>query len=212
MRYLEGERGIGVRRARAGAWRWRRNPLRRRTDVAEAWLTLLTAVLIVCGAPAVGWAAGDAAHDALRETVRLQHEHRHLVWVTVDRLVSGAPLDPDPETATRRDSHLRVIARWTGRDGSAHLGRIAAPRPVEPGEHFRIWTDDRGRVMPRPMDASTAGTHAVLAGLGTAAAVAGLLEGARRLVMWRLTAYRHRRWDEAWERAGQDWGRAGAGS
>ncbi|MFH8572025.1 hypothetical protein [Streptomyces sp. NPDC017993] len=199
-------------RAMAGMWRWRRNPLRRRTDRIEAWVALAAALLITLGATSVGRLTGQAAHVALLETVRLQHAQRHLVWVTVDRLVSRTPLDPDPETSSQRDAHRRVIARWTAHDGSQHTGRLSSPRPVEPGERFRIWTDHGGRVMPRPMDVSTAGTHAVLAGLGAAAAAGGLIEGGRRLIVWRLWVRRYRRWDEAWERAGQDWGRAGAGS
>ncbi|MFE0191151.1 hypothetical protein [Streptomyces sp. NPDC058989] len=199
-------------RAMRGVWRWRRNPLRRRTDRIEAWLALAAALLIAFGAPAAGWFTGRAAHGALLETVRLQYQQSHLVWATVDRLVSRAPLDPDPETSSQRDAHLRVIARWTAVDGSSHSGQLAAPRPVESGERFRIWTDDRGRVMPRPMDVDTAGTHAVLAGLGTTAAVGALIEGCRRLVVGQLMARRFRRWDAEWERAGQDWGRADAGS
>ncbi|MFF7414032.1 Rv1733c family protein [Streptomyces lydicus] len=195
-----------------GVWRWRRNPLRRRTDLIESWVALATVLLIVLGAPVAGWFSGRAAHGALLRTVALQHRERHLVWVTVDRLVSRTPLDPDPETSSQRDAHRRVLARWTAVNGTAHLGQIAAPRPVEPGERFRIWTDDQGRVMPRPMDVSTAGTHAVLAGLGTTAAVGGLIEGGRRLFVGQLMARRYRRWDLEWERAGQDWGRADAGS
>ncbi|GAU67337.1 hypothetical protein SSP35_04_04250 [Streptomyces sp. NBRC 110611] len=199
-------------RAVRDAWRRRHNPLLRRTDRIEAWVGLATALLIALGAPSVGWFVGRAAHDALLQTVRAQLEQRHQVWVTVDRPVSRAPLDPDPETASHRDARLRVIGRWTGADGTAHVGRIPAPRPVEPGERFRIWTDDRGRVMPRPMDAGTAGTHAALAGLGTAVAAGGLIEGGRRLVVGHLMVRRFRGWDLAWERAGQDWGRADAGN
>ncbi|MFG2227612.1 hypothetical protein [Streptomyces sp. NPDC048644] len=201
-----------MKRAKAGAPRRRHNPLRRTTDRIESWLTALTVLLIALGAPLAGSAAGGAAYDTLLETVRSQRAQRHLVWATVDRAAPSAPLDPDPETSTPRDSRLRVIARWTAWDGSSHLGQIGAPRLVEPGARFRIWTDGRGRVMPRPMDTSTAGAHAVLAGLGVAGVVGGLIEGCRRLVMRRMTARRYRRWDEAWERAYQDWGRAGAGS
>ncbi|MCB5909471.1 Rv1733c family protein [Streptomyces pinistramenti] len=201
-----------MKQARARRGRRRHNPLRRTTDRIESWLTAVTVLLIALGAPAAGAAAGGAAYDGLLETVRSQRAQRHLVWATVDRLASRAPLDPDPETATQRDARLRVVARWTAWDGSPHTGQVGAPRLVEPGSRFRIWTDDRGRVMPRPMDTSTAGAHAVLAGLGVAAAVGGLVEGCRRLAVRRMTARRYRRWDEAWERADQDWGKAGAGS
>ncbi|MEU7486125.1 hypothetical protein [Streptomyces sp. NPDC042319] len=196
----------------SGVWRWRRNPLRCRTDLAEAWLALAAAVLIALGGTAVGWATARTADEALQQGVRAQQSQRHLVWVQVDRLLPHPPVDPDPETATRRDAHRRVLANWRGVDGSRHLGPVAAPRPVEPGDRFRIWTDDRGRPMARPMDASTASSHAVLAGLGAGALAGAAVEGGRRLVMWQLMRRRYRHWDEAWERAGQDWGRAGAGS
>lgn len=195
-----------------GVWRWRRNPLRRGTDLVEAWVALAAALLILLGGSAAGVATGRSTHDALLGTVRQQHAERHLVWVTVDRLLPHPPVDPDPETSTQRDAHRRVLATWRSADGARHVGRINAPRPVEPGDHFRIWTDDRGRVAPRPLDRTTAGSHAVLAGLGAAALAGGLVEGTRRVVMWRLMRRRYHRWDEAWERAGQDWGRAGAGS
>ncbi|MGW7577558.1 Rv1733c family protein [Streptomyces sp. NPDC054765] len=199
-------------RAMSGVWRRRHNPLWRRTDRIEAWVAFAAVLLIGLGATSAGWLAGRAAHGALLETVRLQHQQRHLEWVTVDRLLSRAPLDPDPETSSQRDAHRRVVGRWTARDGSAHLAPLDAPRPVEAGERFRIWTDGQGREMPRPMDVSTADTHAVLAGLGTATGVGMMIEGARRMVVWQLMVRRFRRWDAEWERAGQDWGRAGAGS
>ncbi|MCK7624798.1 hypothetical protein MUU72_17085 [Streptomyces sp. RS10V-4] len=195
-----------------GIWRWRHNPLRRPTDLLEAWLALATALLLALAPAAVGWCTGRAAHGALLEAVRLQHAQRRLVWATAGRPVSRNPVDPDPETASQRDARLRVTARWTAPDGSPRSAEVAAPRPVAPGERFRLWTDGGGRPVPRPMDESTAGAHAVLAGLGTAAAVAGAVEGGRRLAVRQLTARRFRRWDAAWARAGQDWGRADAGS
>ncbi|MFE3653114.1 MULTISPECIES: Rv1733c family protein [unclassified Streptomyces] len=199
-------------RAIAGIWHWRHNPLRRRTDRWEAWLALMAALLIAVGAPCAGWFAGRAAHGALLEAVRLQREQRHLVWATVDRPASPNPVDPDPESASQHHVHLRVIARWPGPGGAPRTGEVIAPRPVETGDRFRMWADERGRAVPRPMDEETAATHAVLAGLGCAAAVGGLVEGGRRLVVRQLMARRFRRWDAAWARAGQDWGRAGAGS
>ncbi|MFI1203723.1 hypothetical protein ACH4VR_30545 [Streptomyces sp. NPDC020883] len=61
----------------------------------------------------------------------------------------------------------------------------------------------------------TARTHAALAGVAgvaAATAVGWLVEGGRRLAVRRLMARRFRRWGAAWARAGQDWGRADAGS
>ena len=41
---------------------------------------------------------------------------------------------------------------------------------------------------------------------------AGLIEGVRRLVVWRMVRLRYDRWDQAWDKAGPDWGRTGTGS
>ncbi|WP_043263405.1 hypothetical protein [Streptomyces sp. CT34] len=199
-------------RAIRGLWHWRHNPVRRRTDRTEAWIALAAALLIVLGAPAAGWFAGRAAHGALLEAVRRQHRERYPVWATAGRPVSRPTAHPDPETTSQHAARLRTVARWTGRDGSTHTAEIATPRSREPGARFRIWTDGRGRIVPRPMDEGAAATHAVLAGLAVAGAAGGLVEAGRRLAVRQLMVRRFRRWDAAWERAGQDWGRADAGS
>ncbi|UNO43672.1 hypothetical protein KGS77_03610 [Streptomyces sp. MST-110588] len=196
----------------AGVWRWRHNPLRRVSDLLEAWTALAAALLITLGAAGVGWAVGRAAHGALLRAVHAQHQQRHLAWATAGRPVFPAPADPGSGHPASRDSYRQVEAEWEAWDGGRRGGQVTAPRPVRPGERFRVWTDDRGRITARPMSRTTAGAHAVVAGLGAAGAAAGLVEGGRRLVLWRLNRRRHRRWDQEWERAGQDWGRTGAGS
>ncbi|MFD8386510.1 hypothetical protein ACFV2X_49815 [Streptomyces sp. NPDC059679] len=195
-----------------GLWRWRRNPLRRGTDLAEAWAALLAVLLIVLVAPAVGWMAGSLTNGALQDAVREQRAHRQLVTATVVKVLPHPRIDSDPETASARDAHRRVFAKWTGPDGSRHSGALGTHPGADPGEQFRLWTDGQGRPTGRPLDEATAATHAVLAGLAAGAASAGLFEGARRLVVWRLMRRRYAQWDIEWERAGQDWGRAGAGS
>jgi hypothetical protein len=75
-----------------------------------------------------------------------------------------------------------------------------------------VWTDERGRLVARPLDSASAATHAVLAGLGAALLTAAAVEGGRRLALRRMVRRRYARWDQAWERAGPDWGRTGTGS
>ncbi|MFC9843379.1 hypothetical protein ACFWFF_06330 [Streptomyces sp. NPDC060223] len=200
-------------RAIGGLWRWRHNPLRRRTDLAEAWLALAAIVLILAVAPLVGAAVGASAQSALQQSVRDQRAARHEVVATVVRKLSDSPLDPDPETASGRDAHSRVMADWTAPDGTSHHGAAtAALKSPVPGDHFTIWTDAHGRIAARPLDGATATTHAVLAGFGAAAIAVGLVEGGRRLIVWRMVLRRYARWDRAWDKAGPDWGRTGAGS
>jgi hypothetical protein len=170
-------------------------------------------LLILVAAPLVGVLAGGLAGDALQRSVREQRVNRHPVTATVVHTADPAPLDPDPETATGRDSHSRVLAHWTGPDGSTRRGTVvAALESPRPGDRFTVWTDGRGHVVGRPLDTATAATHAVLAGFGTAVACAGVVEGSRRLLVRHMVRRRYDRWDRAWSRVGPDWGRTGTGS
>jgi hypothetical protein len=200
-------------RAISGIWRWRHNPLRRATDLAEAWVALAALLLILVVGPVIGLLVGGVAQDSLQRSVREQRESRHLVTATVVRKLDRSALDADPETSSGRDLRSRVEADWTAPDGTAHHGTvIAALKTPTPGDHFTLWTDEHGRLVARPLDSATATTHAVLAGVGATLLTAALVEAGRRLALWRMVRRRYARWDRAWERAGPDWGRTGTGS
>ncbi|MFK4071751.1 hypothetical protein [Streptomyces sp. NPDC029674] len=200
-------------RAIVGLWRWRHNPLCRGTDLLEAWLALVALVLIVVAVPVVGVFTTSLSRDALLASVHQQRAERHAITGTVLRKADSPPIDPDPETSSARDAHSRVLARWRAPDGTDHYGVVLSDlKSPRAGDHFRLWTDERGRVVGRPLDDATATTHAVLAGFGAATASIGLIEGTRRLVLWRIERGRHARLDRAWEKTGPDWGRTGAGS
>ncbi|MEU6772465.1 hypothetical protein [Streptomyces sp. NPDC046759] len=197
----------------SGLWRWRHNPLRRATDLAEAWVALVALALIALAAPVAGCLVGAAAQDSLQRSVRAQHHTRHLVTATVVRGLGEAPLETDPDTTTTRETRSRVLANWAAPDGTQEHGpALTALKSPHAGDHFRLWTDPRGRITTRPLDSPTATTHAVLAGIGAALLVAGLVEGGRRLTVWRMIRRRYACWDRAWDRAGPDWGKAGTGS
>ncbi len=195
----------------SGLWRWRHNPLRRGTDLVEAWVALVALLLVLAAAPVVGCLVGSVAQDALQRSVREQLHARHPVTATVVRGLSR--LDPDPEISPARDLRSRVLAQWTAPDGTRRHGPVTTGLgSPHPGDHFTLWTDAHGDAVTRPLDSTTATTHAVLAGCGAAALAAGLVEGIRRLIVWRLVRRRYARWDQAWDRAGPDWGRTGTGS
>ena len=201
-------------RAISGLWRWRHNPLCRPTDLAEAWLAfsaLLLALVLVTVCAAL---TGTAAQEALQESVREQRAARHPVTATVTAALEDSPLSSDPEAAaTGREVRSRVLADWTTPDGTPRHGKVTARiENPQPGDRFTLWTDRQGRMVARPLDSATATTHAVLAGVGAALLTAGLIESARRLIVWRMVRRRYARWDQAWDRAGPDWGRTGTGS
>lgn len=201
-------------RAVVGLRRWRHNPLRRKTDLVEAWVALGALVLLFLAVPAIGWISGTATDETLRRTIRAQHEDRHRTEARVVRLATGsARVMYDPETSAERETGRPVIAKWTAPDGSRHTGAVrSAPATVRAGDTFPVWTDHGGELTERPTDLTTARTHAVLAGIGVAALAAGLVEAARRMVVRKLNQRRYARLDLAWAQAGPDWGRTGAGS
>ncbi|MFR9796910.1 hypothetical protein ACL02U_13530 [Streptomyces sp. MS06] len=197
----------------SGLWRWRRNPLCRATDLAEAWLALVALLLVAVAAPVTGVLTGRSAQDSLQRTVRAQHRTRHLVTATVVRETGSSAPEADPGSAALRVLRSRVVADWTAPDGLRHEGPLIAPlEKPRRGDRFAIWTDSHGNTVARPLDAATATMHAVLAGLGVALLAAGGVVLGRRLVLGLLVRRRYAHWDRAWGRAGPDWGRTGTGS
>ncbi|MFE3071328.1 hypothetical protein [Streptomyces sp. NPDC059247] len=201
-------------RAAIGLWRWRHNPLRRTTDLAEAWVAFTAAALLCLLVPLTGWAAGASANASLQRAVRAQHEQRLPTTARVlraaDRPAGGAgTADAAGEERLRRS----VVARWTAPDGSVRTGTVAtARRSSAPGAVFALWTDRSGHPVAAPMRAGAARAHAAVAGL-TAALLTGLMvETVRRLAVRRLVLLRYARLDRAWAATGPDWGRTGTGS
>ncbi|MEU7503519.1 hypothetical protein ACFZBM_11110 [Streptomyces lavendulae] len=202
-------------RTAMGVWRWRRNPLRRPTDLFEAWVAFAALVCVLLVAPALGCAAGLKVDGTLQRAAREQRHERYLVPAVVVRPTPGpvAGSATDPGAGRQAPERTRIVASWTAPDGSSHEGTVpAAEEPPLPGDRFRIWTDIRGRLVGRPLDPSAASFHAGVAGLAAALTAAALAETLRRLVVRRLMHRRYTRLDRAWAAAGPDWGRAGAGS
>ncbi|MFJ3204143.1 hypothetical protein [Streptomyces sp. NPDC086989] len=198
-----------------GVWRWRRNPLRRPTDLFEAWVAFAALLCVLLVAPAVGTVAGLEVDGTLQRAAREQRQERHLVPAVVVRPAAVAPegAQADPSAQRQNPQRTQIVASWTAPDGSSHQGTVpAAEEPPQAGDRFRIWTDAQGRLVGRPLDASLASVHAAVVGLAATLGAAALVETVRRLVVRRLMHRRYTRLDRAWAAAGPDWGRAGAGS
>ncbi|MFD3451187.1 hypothetical protein ACFWVC_03325 [Streptomyces sp. NPDC058691] len=194
------------------AWRWRHNPLRRRSDVFEAWIGLATTCVIALGAPAAGWATGAAVGSTLRHTVSVEHAQRTQLPAVVLKADPREVPDSDPESGQVHEESRPAVVRWTASDGRARTANVLIPADRGNGDRITLWTDRAGQApVPAPLDAGTADTHALLAGIGTflAASVLGLM--GRQALMWHLMRRRLAEWEREWAAAGQSWGRAGAG-
>ncbi|MFG1810754.1 hypothetical protein [Streptomyces sp. NPDC049040] len=196
-------------------WRWRRNPLRRRSDVVEAWLGAVTALLL-CTAPLIGWWAGQSVDRTLHRVARDQRAQRSLVPAAVVESpaapgTTAAPGAAKAAAATAgTDPRHGDMLHWIAPDRSPHTAKVPAGLEVWRGDSLLLWTDRTGVLVPPPLDDTTASTHAVLAGVAAGSAAGGALLMSRQLLVWRLMRRRMDSWEREWAAVGQDWGRAGA--
>ncbi|MGW0613761.1 Rv1733c family protein [Streptomyces sp. NPDC002788] len=191
---------MALRGPRVWLWRWRRNPLKRRADRAEAWLVLGVWALTVCVGVLAGTAVSRSVADGLaRERV----EWRPLVA----RLAERAPGKAAEDGSVLRADQVWASARWTAADGSSHSGQLRVPAGSAAGTPVTVWTDPEGRQVTRPVTASQARVRAVLIGgvAGVGAAAVPLAGG--RAVRSRLERDRIDRWDAEWAHFGPMWGR-----
>ncbi|MYS97143.1 hypothetical protein GTY58_08080 [Streptomyces sp. SID5469] len=179
-------------------WRWRRNQLRRRSDVLEAWVLFSAwTVTVLCGV-LTGLAA---AHSVEQGLARERAE-----WRPVRALVA----EDAPESSAAASSGAdRVWAkvRWTTANGSTHSGQARVAAGSATGTPVTVWTDRDGLLVTKPVPPSEAQVRGVTVGLlvGVSAAAGPFVGG--RLVRGRLERRRMERWDEDWARFGPMWGR-----
>ncbi|MGP4046591.1 Rv1733c family protein [Streptomyces sp. 2A115] len=188
---------------RVRGWRWRHNPLRRRSDVVEAWTTLVVAVLLCVGAPLAGIATGWRAYDGARATAAEQRAERHRVRAEV---IEHAP-PAVPTTHGDRQPAYRVTVRWAeaGERPRTEKTRVSADTRI--GDRTYIWLDDRGRIVPAPPDATAVWQHALAASACTTGFVAGVVLVARFVVGRVAERRRMAEWGREWARTGPEWRR-----
>ncbi|MFF8475673.1 hypothetical protein [Streptomyces sp. NPDC015414] len=193
----EGGRTSGGRgRTRVLLWRWRRNPLRRRDDVLEAWFLLAVWVLVVVGGTLVGLVTARAAGESFGR----QRAERTPVTAVL--------LDDAPRTAIAGPGDDRTSARvrWTAPDGTRHSGGTLVPGGLRAGSAVEIWLDAWGRPSSAPPTSGEATAESALLGVSAALALTGAAFGVRCAGRWWLDRRRIEEWDREWALLGPRWG------
>ena len=171
-------------------WRVRRNPLKRRSDVAEAWIAMAAAAVLLLMVPAVGVVtAGVGERSALDQAEGL---HR-----TAARLVENAPATPS-RFSGMADDRVRATVRWTMPDGSFRTGEVSVAAGSKAGSSSTVWLDDAGRLRPAPPTSAQAKSQGAALGAATGAGVCVLVAGIWWVVRERLEVRRRTQWDRAW--------------
>jgi hypothetical protein len=177
-------------------WRWRRNPLRRTSDVVEAWILLVAWVLAVAG----GVLAGVLTVGAMQQSAARARAHsRPVPAVLTQQAAQGA-------ARSAGSTLMWGTVRWTDPDGAVHTGRTRVPVSATPGSHVTVWTNGQGALIPPPPSSADSAFQSALGGLWAGTATVGLVIGGAKLVRGRLDHRRFDQWDKEWARVDTPWG------
>jgi hypothetical protein len=178
-----------------------RNPLRRRSDLIEAWLLpAVIAAFLVLGPLLAGGVAMWVRADATAA------RHAQLSWHRVSAvLLAGAP--GPMMTDDRANSWIVwTPARWT-LDGKPRRGQVPAAAGTRAGSTVTVWLDRSGQVQRPPLTAGQARDRVlVAAGIALtllAVFLAALAWAIQRMLNWRRLAG----WEHAWLAVGPQWSR-----
>lgn len=172
-------------------WRWRSNPLRRRSDLVAAWVVLTAWVFALVGGLLAGLAAAHAV-EAAAERQRAQSRE-------VSAVVVEDAKDAVPARATT-DYRVWATVRWTAPDGSTYTDEARVPPKAPAGSTVTVWTDADGYITAEPLSDGEARLHAVSGGVLAAVGVCGTVLGAAWVVRLRLEQRCLERWAAEWER------------
>ncbi|MDT0545024.1 Rv1733c family protein [Streptomyces lonegramiae] len=182
-------------------WRWRRNPLKRRSDVVEAWVALVAGLVMAVG----GTTAGMVTSAAVERPLLAERAQHHPVPA---RLLENAPAVAQAADGGKF-GRVPATVRWRAPDGSVHTGvaRVREGRPA--GSRTVVWTDARGRLVSEPLTQREAETRAALTGATAATGVCLVTLAGRRTVRWRLDRHRAAEWERAWAEVEPRWSSRG---
>jgi hypothetical protein len=178
-------------------WRLRRNPLRRRSDVAEAWIGLALGALAVVGAPAAGVVAAWGAEAELHHEVRADHTVSAVLLqdATTSASVSGG-------TGYGR---VPTQVRWTASDGATRTGVATVPEGLTAGATTTVWLDNRGRPTEQPPGSAEVDAQAWTLGVVVGGAACGVSLAVRRAVRAGFDRRRAAEWEREWAEVGPQW-------
>ncbi|MFF7795707.1 hypothetical protein [Streptomyces sp. NPDC007991] len=172
-------------------WRWRRNALKRRIDVVEAWIVLAGWVFALLGGVCAGLMAAGAVERAVE---RQQAESRQVAAVAVEDA-------PGPSPAREASDH-RVWAkvRWTAPDGSTHTEQARVPPRTPAGSTIPLWVNRSGDITTPPVSGGEAWLHTTVGGGLAGVLAGGMVLGATWVIRLALDRRRMAQWDAEWER------------
>ncbi|MGW7529198.1 Rv1733c family protein [Streptomyces sp. NPDC054783] len=188
---------------RVRLWRWRRNPLRRRSDLVEGWVVLAAWLLVLVGGGLAGVVAAQVTDSAFAARAARAHA------------VSAVLTDDAPKTPVTAggydDGRVSAAVRWTDPDGSVHTGRTQIYPGAPAGTPVAVWADRAGHLVSAPVTGEAATVQAALTGALVAVPAGAAVWTVGWVVRSRLVRRRMAEWDEEWKQIGPEWGNLSGG-
>lgn len=172
-------------------WRWRRSPLRRRSDVIEAWIVLAAWVFALFGGLFAGLAAAGAVESS---AARQRAQSREVPAVLVEDAADHVP------SRAATDYRVWATVRWTAPDGSTHTDEARVSPETRKGETVAVWTDGKGDIVAEPLSSGETRLHAIAGGVLAATGAAGTVLATAWAVRLGLERRRMAEWAAEWER------------
>ncbi|MEU2159971.1 hypothetical protein [Streptomyces sp. NPDC019208] len=139
-------------------WRWRRNPLRRTTDLLQGWIGLCLVLAVVATAPAAMRAAGGTAH---RHYERIAHEQARVRHHIPAVLVHDVPRHPEPGSAEARETLYPAQVRFTDPEGNPRTAETDVAPGLPAHSTVQIWTDADGTLADPPLAPGRIRSHSM---------------------------------------------------
>ncbi|AXK36314.1 hypothetical protein DVA86_30760 [Streptomyces armeniacus] len=182
-------------------WRWRPSPLRRRSDVVEAWVLLTAALLMVAGGLITGLVMFRVSQDAAQD----QRDSRHQVTAVLTEDARHHRSDTVYSAPNTEYDWARV--RWEAPDGTEREGTARVSEDSRKGSTAQVWTDDDGRQVVEPPAGALAVLQSALWGLLSAGVFVSLVLLLTRAVRAVLDRQRAAQWERAWAEVEPRWRR-----
>ncbi len=179
------------------------NPLRRRSDLIEAWLLPAAIALFLALCPVVAVLAGiwvRADNAAAR--------HAQLSWHPADAVLLRAAPGPAMSDDGANSWVVWTLAKWTV-DGRRYVGDVPAVAGSRAGSTMTVWLDRTGRVRTPPLTAAQVGGRVGTATWFCLALLAVLLAVLAGLARQILDKRRLAGWETAWLTVGPRWSHQG---
>jgi hypothetical protein len=183
-------------------WRWRRNPLRRRTDLAQAWIALGLFLAVLAAIPAAMFLVGDAAYHHQQQTARHEAATRHH---TTAVLLHDAPRHPEPGSAEAKETLYPVTVRFAGPRGHTRTAEADVAPGLPADSTVRIWVSDDGKITEPPLAPEQVRSRAMGCALLAAMAVPLIGTALYGYISRRLERRNLAGWDTAWARTAPRW-------